>query len=260
MATCSSSAGSSAGSGAGSGSSKGVARESIPESRSAVELTDAEARELKDQYESDFDAATKKSIEKYISNTDFDGKGHSMAQTMNFLINNDIDIQTASREEINRKFGFSLTERQWKMMQKTDANVDKAMHPIGKPVILQRGAHAGEMSRNFGITNYDSLSEAELKSRLVGATFQNKAVMSTSYDVKSNPFLGGGSATGGREIVYNIKTSSGTKMVWGATSQTEAVLGKKINWRVTDVHYTGKIAHPRSGGSYKQLQIDIEAY
>lgn len=226
----------------------------------AVALTLSEAESLKEQYESTFDATTQKSIDKYISNTNFDGQYHSLAQCMNFLINSGVDLHTADRNEVNSKFGLNLTPQQWKALQKTDANIDSAMHPIGKAVILQRGAHAGEMIRNFGIKNYQNLSEAELKAKLVGATFQNNAVMSTSFDVSANPFLGSGPASGGREIVYNIKTKSGTPMVWGAMNQTEAVLGKKINWRVTDVRYTGKTAYPKSGGAYKQLEISIEAY
>lgn len=227
-----------------SGKGKGKGKGNLP--KAPIVLTDSEADSLKAQYESNFDAATKKSVDKYISNTNFDGDGHSLSQTMNHIINEGGDLQTMSREEVNSKFGLHLTKNEFEQLKRTDANLDAAMHPIGQDCILQRGCHAGEMVRNFGIQDYTKMSEKELQAALVGATFQNSAVMSTSFNVGKNPFLGNGPAAGGREIVYNIKAGANTPMVWGAMNQTEAVLGKGINWRVTGVHFTGKMAVPKS--------------
>ena len=225
-------------------------------------LTKAEAQMLKNQYESGFDAATQKSIQKYISADDFT-KGFSLSQTMNYAINQGIDLQDPNLtvQQLNRQLGLNLTQNQFLQLQKTDANIDAAMHPIGQSVNLQRGCHMGDLERNFGIKNYDQMSEQQLQSLLVGATFQNAAVMSTSYDVKGNPFLGSGPASGGREIVYNIKAGAKTPMVWGAMNQNEAVLGKGINWKITGVRFTGKTAFPRTlGKSIPQLELDIETY
>ena len=229
--------------------------------KDAKALTDDQAEELKARYESGFDSATKKSINKYISDTDFDGEKHSLSQTLNHIINEGGDLQTMSRSEINKKFGLSLTQNEYLQLKRTDANIDAAMHPIGRDVILQRGCHEDDLRRLFGISDYASMSESELAERLVGGTFKNPAVMSTSYDVKKNPFLGSGSASGGRELVYNIKAGAGTQMVWGAMSQSEVIIGKGTNWRVTGVKFTGKTALPRSKGySVPQLQIDIETF
>lgn len=229
--------------------------------KNAVPLTDEEAQALKDQYESGFDAATQKSVDKYISNTNFDGNQHSLSQVMNHIINEGGDLQTMSREEINSKYGLNLTQNQFLQLQKTDANIDAAMHPIGKDMILQRGCHEGDLKRLFGIKDYTKMTEAELQEKLVGGTFKNRAVMSTSYNVNSNPFLGNGPASGGRELVYNIKAGAKTKGVFGAMNQTEVILGKGQNWRVTGVHFTGKTAFPKDKGKHMpQLQIDIETY
>lgn len=243
----------------GRGKSKGAASGNSAIGASA--LTAGEAAKLQEQAESGFDAATRKSVSKYISNTDFDGMGHSMSQTANYIINNGGDLQSMSRTEINSKYGLVLSQTQYAALQKMDANIDAAMHPIGQSVTLQRGAHAGELLRNFGITDYASMSEAELKQKLVGATFKNKAVMSTSYDVIKNPFLGSGPASGGREVVYTIKAGANTKVVFGATSQSELIIGKGTNWRVADVRYTGKQALPKSTMKYTpQVEIVIETY
>lgn len=238
------------------GSGSGGARAKNP-----IDLTEEQAEALRQRYESDFDDATKKSIEKYISNTDFDGERHSLSQTMNYLIAEGVDINNATPEDIQRKTGLLLSNTQIEAMKRTNANLDKAMHPLGQDVILQRGAHQGDLRRIFGIDDYTKLSEQELKDRLVGGTFKNKAVMSTSYNVKANPFLGGGSATGGREVVYNIKASAKTPAVFGAKSQTEIILGKGINWRITNVRYTGEDVMPRKTmKTIPQIQIDIETY
>lgn len=243
----------------GRGSSKSGGGGNVP--KNAVALTDAEANELKDKYESDFDAATQKSVDKYISNTNFDGDMHSLSQVMNHIINEGGDLQTMTREEVNKKYGLNLTQNQFTQLQKTDANIDAAMHPIGKDVILQRGCHEGDLKRLFGIQDYTKMSEAELQEKLVGGTFKNIAVMSTSYNVSANPFLGNGPVSGGRELVYQIKAGAKTKAVFGATNQTEIILGKGQRWRVTGVHFTGKTAFPKDKGKHMpQLQIEIETY
>ena len=227
-----------------------------------TELSDEEALALKDQYESGFDSDTKDAVSKYISRADFDGDGHSMSQVMNYLVAEGIDLDKTTTAEIYDKLGVSLTRSQLEALRKTNDSIDAAMHPIGKDVILQRGCHQDDLRRLFGIDDYTKLSEAELQSRLVGGTFVNKAVMSTSYNVDVNPFLGRGSGSGGRELVYNIKASAKTPMVWGAISQSEAVIGKGTKWKITGVHFTGKTARPRSsfGKELPQIQIDIETY
>ena len=181
---------------------------------------------------------------------------------MNYLVNEGIDLDSTSTDEIYDKLGVRLTDTQLSALRKTNANIDAAMHPIGKDVILQRGCHQGDLRRLFGIEDYSSMTEQQLKDRLVGGTFRNRAVMSTSYDTSVNPFLGGGSDSGGREVVYNIRAAAGTPMVWGAMGQSEAILGKGIRWRVKDVKFTGKTARPRKswGTELPQVQIDIETY
>lgn len=245
--------------GRGSSKANGGGGANIPKSPTAI--TSQEAEQLKEQYESGFDAATKKSVEKYISNTDFDGQQHSLSQVMNHIINEDGNLQTMTREEVNSKFGLNLTKNEFLQLQKTDANIDKAMHPLGKDMILQRGCHEGDLRRLFGIKDYTKMTEAELQEKLVGGTFKNKAVMSTSFNVKANPFLGDGVASGGRELVYNIKAGAKTKAIFGEASQTEVILAKSTKWKVTGVRFTGKTAFPKDKMKHMpQIEIDIETY
>lgn len=229
----------------------------------AKALTDADADKLRQQQDSMYDANTTAAVKMYISNTDFDNQGHSLSQTMNYLEDNGVDFNDPNLDlnSINKQFGLNLNARQLASMQYTSNIMEVAGHPLGQDAVLQRGAHDDLLRNTFGIADYSKLSESQLKSRLVGQAFQNTSNMSTSYDVSKNPFLGSGSGiSGGREVVYNIKAGANTKVLFGAKAQSEIVIGKHTNFKITDVRYTGNIATPRGGSAKKQIVIDIETF
>ena len=206
-----------------------------------------------------YDANTTAAVKQYISNTNFDGQGHSLSQTMNYLLDEGVDLQNTPLSTINKQYGLNLNQRELASMQYTDSYMAVATHSIGQDVVLQRGAHDDLLKNTFGISDYSKMSESQLKAKLVGQGFQNTSYMSTSYDVTKNPFLGQGSAVaGGREVVYNIKAGANTKMLFGAKAQTEIIIDKGTNFKITDVRYTGKTATPRGGAYKKQIVIDIE--
>lgn len=227
----------------------------------ATVLTDSEAQQLRDQQDSSYDASTTAAVKMYISNTDFDRKGHSLSQAMNYLESEGVNLATANLDAINKKYGLRLTPGDLASMQYTSSYMDRAVHPLGRDTVLQRGAHDDMLRQAFGISDYSKLSQAQLQTRLVGQTFKNTSYMSTSYDMKKNPFLSSSSGvSGGREVVFNIKAGKNTKVLFGAKAQSEVIIGKGTDFKITGVRYSGKTATPR-GGSYKpQLEIDIETY
>ena len=229
--------------------------------RNAQPLTNAQADALRQQQDSQYDANTTAAVKQYISNTNFDGQGHSLSQTMNYLIDEGVDLQTATPAQINKQYGLNLTSRELASMQYTDSYMSVATHPLGQDVVLQRGAHDDVLRNAFGISDYSKMSESQLQGALVGQTFQNTSYMSTSYDITKNPFLGSSSGvSGGREVVYNIKAGANTKALFGAKAQSEIIIDKGTSFKITGVKYTGKTATPR-GGSYRpQIQIDIETF
>lgn len=247
---------STAASGGGSGN---VVIANVPVS--AAVLTDAQAQNLRDQQDSSYDASTTAAVKMYISNTDFDKLGHSLSQTMNYLESEGVDLATANLAAINKKYGLHLTASDLYSMQYTSAYMGRAVHPLGQDTILQRGAHDDMLRQSFGISDYSTWSQAQLQQFLVGRTFKNTSYMSTSYDVTKNPFLSSSSGvSGGREVIYNIKAGKNTNVLFGAKSQSEVIIGKGTDFKITGVRYSGKKATPR-GGSYKpQLIIDIETY
>ena len=228
---------------------------------SASVLTDKQAQNLRDQQDSMYDASTTAAVKMYISNTDFDRQGHSLSQTMNFLEENGVDLNTANLKAINKQYGLNLSASDLASMQYTSGYMERAVHPLGQDTILQRGAHDDILKNAFGIKDYSKLSQQQLQSQLVGKTFKNTSYMSTSYDITKNPFLSSSSGvSGGREVVFNIKAGKNTNVLFGARAQSEIIIGKGTDFKITGVKYSGKTATPR-GGSYKpQIVIDIETY
>lgn len=228
----------------------------------AQAFTDSDAASLRQQQDSMYDANTTAAVKMYISNTDFDNQGHSLSQTMNYLLDNGEDLNSIKDiNAINKKYGLNLTLNDLASMQYTDSYMAVATHSIGKSAILQRGAHDDMLKNAFGISDYTKMSEKQLQQTLVGKTFKTKSYMSTSYDVKKNPFLGSGQMqAGGREVVYNVKTGPNTKILFGARKQSEIVIDKSTDFKITGVKYTGKIATPRGGRLKPQIVIDIETY
>lgn len=227
----------------------------------ATALTDAEADQIRQQEDSTYDATTTAAVKMYISNTDFDQQGHSLSQTMNYLLDQGVDFSSDSLDSINQKYGLNLSKNDWASMQYTDSRLSQATHAIGKDTLLTRGAHDDLLRDTFGISDYSKMTESQLQSALVGKAFRTKSYMSTSYDVGKNPFLASNSGvSGGREVVFNAKVGSKTKMIFGAKKQSEIILDKSQDFKITGVRYSGKTATPRGKASKPQIIIDIETF
>lgn len=209
-----------------------------PTSINATQMTAADVRRILDEQEEDFTADEILAIKQYISQI-AQGNGYSMSQNMNYKLNN------GSALNANEKF--------------VEQYLTEAMHPIGKDVVLYRGAHQG-IIEELGVMNYDSLSESQLQSQLVGASWVARSFTSTSYDASKSPFLSG-PQSGGREVVMNIHAAGSTNGILANRSQAECILGIGTNFRITGVRYTGKTATPRAANrSYKQIELDVEAW
>ena len=229
----------------------------------ATILSDKDANDLRDQQDSMYDANTTAAVKQYISNTDFDKQGHSLSQTMNYLLDEGVDLNNTTVDQINKQYGLRLTNADLASMQYTNGYMEIAMHDLGKDVKLQRGAHDDILKNAFGIQDYSKLSQAQIQQRLVGQAFQNTSYMSTSYDINKNPFLSsssGSGVSGGREIVFDIKAGSKTKCLFGAKKQSEIILNKGTNFKITNAYFTGKTATPRGKASKPQLMIEIETF
>ena len=230
-------------------------------------LSDPEAAQLRQQQDSMYNGTVTAAVKMYISGqpgtpaANIDGQGHSLSQSMNHLLEQGVDLNTATPASIQKQFGINLSGRALASMQYTNNVMTQGAHAIGKDIQLTRAAHDSILKTEFGISNYQSLTESQLKQKLIGGTFTSKAYMSTSYDSSKSPFLNSSSGVeGGREVIFRINAGKNTKMLFGNKAQAEIILNKGTNFRIKDVSYTGKVATPRMGGAKKQIVIDLETY
>ena len=233
--------------------------------RTYGQLSDQEAAQLRDQQDSMYNGTVTAAVKMYISGqpgtpaANIDGQGHSLSQSMNYLLENGVDLNTATVAGLNQQFGIKLSPRALASMQYTNSILDQGAHAIGKDITLTRAAHDTVLQTEFGIKNYDKMTESQLKQKLIGGTFNSKAYMSTSYDASKSPFLNSSTGVaGGREVIYRIKAGSNTKMLFGSKAQSEIIINKGTGFKITDVSFTGKTATPRMGGLKRQIVIDLE--
>lgn len=203
-------------------------------------MTDADAINIMNKYQyaygdPDFVAAQKM----YISGANVNGDGYSYSQNLNFKLDNGLKLD-ANEAWIND-------------------NLQNAMHSIGKNTNLVRYCH-DDILKKCGISDYTKMTESQLKSSLVGMQLKSSGYVSTSYNPAKSPFHPNASLGGGREVVMKIKADKNTKVVLGAKKQTEVILNKGTNLKITNVRYDGSTASPRNGRTKPRIEIEIEAY
>ena len=202
-------------------------------------FSDNDAQKLRDDMEDMYDPDVTDAIKLYISDSNPNKDGFSHSQNLNYKLDNGMALNPTE------KF--------------IDDNIQAGMHSIGKDSNLVRYCH-DDILRSAGISDYTKMSDAQLQSALVGKTFKTTSYMSTSYDGSKNPFSPSAAGGGGREVVMNVKAGKDTKMVFGAKSQSEIVLNKGTNFKITGIHYDGTYATPRNSGRKPRVILDVETY
>lgn len=188
------------------------------------QMSDAEGAALLNsnpKWKNDPDVA--EAIDLYASDNNPYGNGFSYAQNLNHNLANGLPL-TAKEKQI-------------------DEGLQKGMTKLGKNVKLERYCH-DQILQQLGISDYSKMSEAELKSKLVGAAFETTSYLSTSYNGSKSPFAPGNSKGGGREVVMKIDAKKSVKYTPGDKSQAELVLNKGSKVKVKNVYFDGSQASP----------------
>lgn len=165
--------------------------------------------------------------------------GYAMSQNANYALENGLPLTRAQQTMVNNLRGL--------------------MGPIGTQTTLYRADHDNVL-RQLGVSNYATMTQAQLQNALVGQTWTSKGLTSTSHNTRQNPFWPGNYMGGGREVQMRIHTSKTTKVALVQRSQAEVVLDTGTNFRVTGVRLTNRWAHPRVGGRKRVVEIDVEAW
>ena len=208
-------------------------------SRTYSQMTDADAQALRDDMEAMYDPDVSNAIKLYISDTDA-GQGYSKSQWLNYKLDN----------------GKALNANEAYM----DEFMQQGMHDIGKDTQLFRACHA-DILEKCGVKDYTKMTDAQLQKALVGTEFKTTSYTSSSYDKLKNPFTNPSSGvSGGREVYMNINVGSGTKIVFGAKKQSEIIINKGTNMRITGIRFDGTYATPRNKGTMPRVVIDVETF
>lgn len=182
----------------------------------------------------------------YLSNVPEPGSMYSMSQNMNQAM--------ASGQKLTANQDF------------TRDSLDSAMHNLGYNLNLTRYDHASfvdALLRQRGMTSsYDSLSEAQLKSALVGHTYHENKFLSTSYNDFKNAADPSTFTSRAVKIEYRAKASTKAMMPGNGPGGRlgEIVLGPtggRDNSKIVDVKFSGKMARRQGTQSYTQKQVII---
>lgn len=184
-----------------------------------------------------YDINTKLAINQYIRQ-DQTNTGYGVGQNLNHKLEN----------------GQALNANEQYMVNMMDA----AMHPLGKNTTLIRAAHQ-DFLEALGVKNYQRMTDAQLNAAVQGVEYTEKKFVSTAYDAKKNPFIGG-SQSGGREVFINISTPASTNCIMGNLKQAEIILSRDTKYRVKGAHFDGTFANPRVGGTLPRVIVDVEIY
>ena len=219
----------------GRGSSSGIT--AAPQQQQPLTFSKLDGQDEQDviQSYSGYDINTKLAINQYIRQ-DAQAGGFTMSQNMNHKLENNMPLN-ANETYVRDK-------------------LDAAMKPIGKNIMLNRGAHQ-DFLQALGVKDYTRMTEQQINAAIVGAEYTEKKFVSTAWDVQKNPFMHGPVANG-REVYLNIKAPATTKATLGNPNQAELILSRDTKYRVTGAHFDGTTAYPRNGGAMPRIVVDID--
>lgn len=185
----------------------------------------------------------------YLSDQPEPNSMYSASQNLNYNLNNGIKLNA------NQQFMYN--------------GLQSSMHNLGYNLNLQRYDHSDSINgllKSVGVnSSYDSMSESQLKSALVGVSYKSNAFTSTSY----NDFSKAGSSAStftSRAIkyVYSAKAKAQAMMPGNGAGGNlgEIILSNTNNFKVTDVKFDGRKSRYKGTQSYGAkgltVYVDVE--
>lgn len=203
-----------------------------------------------------FGIDTQIAIQDYLYDQPVGGTLYSPSQLMNYKMKYGNDSQLTAQEKFMRD---SLME---------------GMHNLGYDMNLEHYGRVsyidsfGQLAMQQGLaksiidsSNFQNMTEAQLKKAFTGLTYQERGFLSTSCNSFShapagNPFTD-------KAVKINVKAPASAQGLMPGNGPGgalgEMVLAPHQNYRITDVRFTGR--RGRSGSNtYKQIEFDVEIY
>ena len=202
-----------------------------------------------------FSIDTRMAIMDYLSDKPMAGSLYSPSQALNYKMETGQPLTTAEQVILDdmmagmHNLGYNVNLSRYGRVGYIDSFVKNA--------VAQGLAAKGITSSNF-----DKMTEQQLKQAFVGLEYSENKLVSTSYnDFKNAP--NGGRPFTDKAIKFNYKAPAKTQALMPGNGPGgalgEMVLAPGQNYRITDVRFTGN--RGRSGSSYyNQIEFDVEIY
>ncbi len=191
------------------------------------------------------DATQQKAAANYLESKPEPGSLYSHSQNMNYMM--------ANGQQLTGKY------------KQTHDGIMSAMHNLGYNVTLTRYDHAamvnGILQATKAGTNYEKMTQAQLKSALVGRTITEKRFLSTSYNNFQKAPQSTRQIFDSRAVKINYKVKAGTKAMMpgaGPGGDFGEIVLAPTGGKITDVRLTGQMVRRKGTQIYNQPRIEID--
>ena len=191
-----------------------------------------------------FDIDTQMAIQDYLNDQPMSGSLYSPSQVLNYKM----------RENAKNPGSMPLTANEQFMVD----SLNEGMHNMGYNVNLTRYTRVDFM-QGLGVGNFDSMTESQLKSKLIGMSYSDPAFGSYSYNNFRNAPANNVFTDKAVKITRRTKASTQVLMPGNGPGGAlgEIVVAPNQGVHIVDVRFTGK--QGRSGSNwYKQVEIIVE--
>lgn len=174
----------------------------------------------------------------YMAPSPMKGSQYSFGQELNYA------LETGQPLNTNQQLVFN--------------NLENAMRPIGVDTHLTRFAHQDFLQRQFGIQNYQGMSDAQLSNALVGQTFKLPSMASTTTNVGKMQRSNASSLTE-KEIQINIGAHASTRgfAIDPSTGQNELLLSSTNTYKIIGARFPKTSTGRRKQGRWKSSYYDL---
>lgn len=192
-----------------------------------------------------------KAAANYLEDKPEPGSLYSHSQNMNYMM--------ATGQKLTGKY------------KQTYDGMMSAMHNIGYNVTLTRYDHAGMVNgllQAVGAgSNYERMTQAQIKQALVGKTLGETKFLSTSYNDFANAPQSTKQIFNSRAVKINYKVKAGTQAMMpgkGAGGDFGEIVLAPTNGKankggkITDVRLTGQMVRRQGTQTYNQPRIEID--
>ena len=198
-----------------------------------------------------FTTAQKQAAANYLEANPEPGSLYSHSQNMNYMM--------ATGQQLTGKY------------KQTHDGIMSAMHNIGYNVTLTRYDHdtmVNGMLHAIGAgSNYERMSQQQLRKALVGRTVNESRFLSTSYNDFSNAPQNTKQIFSSRAVKINYKVKSNTQAMMpgkGSGGDFGEIILAPTNGtankggKITDVRLTGQMVRRKGTQTYNQPRIEID--